>query len=136
MKSLKSLFACKGKGCARKCRGEVPAAKTKNHWTMEKEKPPKTERMKMQTTKALVGTFGLFGKIDLPAKTQTKKVTHMQLANQGITANVSGVTVIVPVLHGQTKKNMQQPASQIYAPKLWAGPNEPQNQFHNTLEDS
>ena len=70
----------------------------------------------------------LFGKTDLPAETQTKKMTHivgMQPANQGDCSKCFWGDIDCASVPWPNRKDMQQPASQIYAPKLWAGPDEP-----------
>ena len=70
----------------------------------------------------------LFGKIDLPAETQTKQMTHivgMQPANQGDYSKCLWGDIECAGAPWLSQKDMQQPASQIYAPKLWSGPDEP-----------
>ena len=130
VKSLKWRFFARERGCARKCRGEVPAAKTKNHRTMKKRKTQKTNEKNesCKPTKAVVGTFGFIWQNWLAGRNTNEKMTHivgMQPANQGDCSKCLWGDIDCASVPWPNRKDMQQPASQIYAPKLWAGPDEP-----------
>ena len=62
---------------------------------------------KLQTHKHWLEPSNWLGKTALAAETQTKNIDALlaySLQTNGITANVCVVTLIVPVLHGQTKE--------------------------------
>ena len=115
--------------------------KPKKHRDEQKKTKKQMTQWKLQTYKSNGWNLRIYLARLTCRQKHKRKQWHTLLAcnlqTNGITANVSGVTLIVPVFHGQTKKyaTTNNRRAKLTHPNYGWDQMNPQNQFHNILEE-